>query len=154
MLNVEEDLRRKEIPMPEVGLFDPERDDVEPIPFVHPTLTAVRKIKLKAETARRNFLQESILSSCNDYFADAEYNESLKYWAVVFSLSIDDEAAHIIHGQKYIEQYVENKLGSKFNSVYDDLAISIIDEIGLELKALEHEEEQAEEVPHLITAAG
>lgn len=151
MLNVEEDLRNKLIQMPESGLFDTGTDEIEPIPFVHPTLTSLRKIKLKAESARRKFIQESDLSSSLEYFADAEYNETLKYWAVVFSLSIDDEPAHTINGQKYMEEYVENKLGSKFNNTYDELALTIINEVGLVLKDLSLDE--VEEEPELEEAS-
>lgn len=142
ILNVEEDLRKRVIPTPEVGLFDPNNDDIEPIPFVHPTLTAIRKIKLKADNARTKFLDESELSSNSAYFADVEYNETLKFWVVVFSLSVDDQAAYVKHGQQYMEDYVENKLGSKFYGLYEDLAIDIIQEIGLTLKSLEDETEE------------
>lgn len=135
ILNVEEDLRKRVIPMPEVGLFDPNNDDIEPIPFVHPTLTAIRKSKLKADVARAKFLDESELSSNSAYFADVEYNETLKFWVVVFSLSIDDQAAYIKHGQQYVEGYVETKLASNF----EELANCIIQEIGLTLKSLEFE---------------
>jgi hypothetical protein len=84
-----------------------------------------------------------------DYFADIEYNNALKYWSVVFCLSVDDEAAYKVNGQEQVEQYVENYLGAQFYGAYESLALEIIDTLGLELKDLDQDEEIEEEKPLL-----
>jgi hypothetical protein len=124
--------------MPDVSLHDPDIDDIEPIPFINPGLTGVLRIKNKADAARRKFLDESDLDN-SEYFADVEYNNTLKYWSVVFCLSVDDEPAYKLNGQDQVESYVENYLGSKFYGAYESLALDIIDSLGLELKDLDQD---------------
>lgn len=144
MLNVEEDLRAKKMPQPGVGLHDPEHADIEAIPFVSIGLTDLLRLKNKAEKARVDFLASANIDS-SEYFANVEYNNQLKYWAVVYCVSIDDEAAYKANGLAQVENYVENYLGSKFYGAYESLALEILDSCGVELLEVNQDESEVED---------
>ena len=131
MLNVEQDLRDNKIKAPGVGLHDPDNEDIEAIPFVHLTLTDALRVKNKAQKALVQFLADADMDSA-EYFADVEYNNTLKYWAVVYCLSVDDEAAYKRNGLEQVESYVENFLGVKHYGAFESLALEICEECGLE----------------------
>lgn len=143
MLNVEQELRENKIVAPGVGLHDPNNDDIEAIPFVHLNLTDALRIKNKAQKAFVQFLADTDMDNA-EYFADVEYNNTLKYWAVVYCLSVDDEAAYKRNGLEQVEAYVENYLGVKFYAAFESLAVEICEECGLELRDLDVEEVEEE----------
>ena len=152
MLNVEQDLRENKIKSPGVGLHDPSNDDIEAIPFVHLTLTDALRVKNKAQKAYVQFLADAEMDSA-EYFADVEYNNTLKYWAVVYCLSVDDEAAYKRNGLEQVESYVENFLGVKYFNAFESLALEICEECGLELRDLDTDEEDEDETENVSVTA-
>lgn len=140
-MNIEEDLRAKKIYQPEVGLYDPEREGVEAIPFVQMGLTDTLRVRNKAEKARVEFLSKTDMDNA-EYFANVEYNNQLKYWAVVYCLSVDDEAAYKVNGLSQVENYIENYFGIRLFDVYESLALEILDSCGIELAKLSEDERE------------
>ncbi len=151
MLNVTEDLRNKVVKMPTTGEFLPDGDS-EVIDIISLTMKDCNKVKLKAESARLNFVDK--FDGNEDLakrFAIVEYNNTLKYWAVVYGLAVEDEAAYKLNGLDQVTAYIDNFFGTKYNSVYEDLALEILDKNGLELVDYEELSEQEEnEINNLV----
>ena len=142
MINVEQELRQRKEYTAEVGLFETDKYDIaEAIPYVVPGLTDKLKIKLKAESASKEVLN----LSGDEYLANVELRNKLIYWAVVFGLSLDDQAAYKRHGQEYIENFIEYGLSKHFEC-YENLGLEILLDSGLDdlLPDLETEEDDDE----------
>ncbi len=127
-MNVEQELRQRKEYTPEVGVFDTDNYDIEEaIPYVVPGLTDKLKIKLKAESAAK----EVFYLSNDDYLSKVELRNKLIYWAVVFGLALDDQAAYKRHGQEYVENFIEYGLSKHFDC-YENLGLEILLDSGLD----------------------
>ena len=126
MLNVEEELRQAKIYTAEVGLFDPETQDIEVIPYVSLSLTDKLKVKLKAEQASSEFYGVS----GDQHLANVELRNKLIYWSVVFGISVEDEAAYKRLTQDYVENYIEH--GPIPFDCYENLGLDILTSSGLD----------------------
>lgn len=146
MLDVEQELREGKIYTPEAKVFSPSHEDVEYIPFVTLGLTDKLKVKLKAEQAAKSVLDESE----DQHLSDIELRNKLIYWAVVFGLSLDDEAAYKRKGQELVESYIEH--GPLPFDCYESLGLEILTESGLDtLLPLPEEEAEEPELDGTIT---
>ena len=153
-LNVTEDLRNKVIKMPTPGEFLPKSEDAEIIDIISLTMKDCNKVKLKAEAARLNFVDSfDGDEDLAERFAIVEYNNTLKYWAVVYALAVDDEPAYKLNGMEQVTSYIDNYFGTTFNPIYEDLAVTICQENGLELQGIEEDDEETEELTELTSVA-
>lgn len=137
-MNVEQELRQRKEYTPETGVFDSDDEKLGLIPYVIPGLTDKQKIKLHAEKASKEVLKET----SDEHIANVELRNKLIYWAVVFGLSLDDQAAYKRQGQEYIENFIEYGL-SKYFEAYENIGLEILTMSGLDplLPDLEDEEE-------------
>ena len=141
MINTEQDFRDKTIRQPQVFLHEHEIEGLESIPFVQMGLTDALIVRKKADSAKRDYLSNANFDGA-EYFANEEYNNKLKYWSVVYCLSVNDEPAYRVNGLNYIENYVNDFLGVKFYAAYESLALEILDSCGIELAKLSEDENE------------
>ena len=145
-LNITEMLKNKERPQPEANLFEPSLSylpagytDAEPVDTVSMTGTQCKKAKLKAEAAKMATIDEMRieLPNFNDEqlgrLGDVSYNETIKYWAAVYSLAIDEERAIDVNGMDQVRELIDNKLSTKYGVIFDDLCIMCCHDSGLQL---------------------
>ena len=123
MINIEQEIREQKIFTPETGVFNPDSEDLDLIPYVKLGLTDKQKVIIKAQIASEEIEDK--------HLKNVEMRNKLIYWAVVYGISLDDQAAYKRVGPEYIENYLENRLGS-FYSAYENLGFEILTESGLD----------------------
>ena len=143
-------LKNKERPQPEANLFEPSvgllpsgYTDVEPVDTIAMTGPQCKKAKLKSEAAKMATIDELRIELPNfdDYqlnrLGDVSYNETIKYWAAVYSLSIDEERAIDVNGIDQVRELIDNKLSTKYGLIFDDLCVMCCHDSGLQLMDLD-----------------